>query len=64
MGGAEEAGFVGRGGEIDAFVHGGVEELGEFLRFARLDVGEGFHFLASEEDGKHRPRLIDAEGNA
>ena len=64
MGGAEEAGFVGRWGEVDAFVHGGVEEFRELFRFARLNVGEGLDLFPAKEYGEHGTGLIDAQRDA
>ena len=64
VGVADETGFVGRGGQVDAIFEGVVEKLFEFFGMTGGSVVKIAYGLVGKEEGKHGADLGDLEGNA
>jgi len=64
VGEGDEAGFVGAGGEVDAFVEAGPEEFFEDLEVLFHDVGDVADFFVDEVEAEHRADAVEAVGDA
>jgi len=64
VGEGEEAGFVGGGGEVDAFVEAAPEEFFEEVEVLFHDVGDVDDFAVGEVEAEHGAGAVEAVGDA